>query len=646
MHGAPLFFVVTFRVHLMNLFLLPRRPGLPSLRSLGTRLTLAAVACCIASVGVTCLAVGWKGSEMSEAAVRREALLQAQRAAKDVQAVFLQAQQATRTLAEAMATAQRKRAPWSREQVSLSLRSTLEANPTWLAVYANWEPGQIGPPPDRFAPYWTRESGGAELQAADAHPQPDAPLLRQGSPVLMEPYLLDKGAQRTLVTSIVAPIPGEDGPAGVVGVDCVLAGLQMVLAEVKTFDGARLALVSAAGRYVTHPDETRIGRSADDLPPALRAALQQGRSAEAHWQGTMHLLEPMPLGDGQPPWFVAIAYPDSHALAASRQLVRWSLFAGLACAAFAALVLVVWLARLMRPVRQLASTIEALSAGESSLDVRLPMQGQDEVGRVAQAFNRFVGRLGSAFGAVRGATADVKSIAGDVAASSRSLALRTEQQAAGLEQIVATIEQIRATVRSNAAESLDAARRSQAVMDAGAACITVVNDTQAAMVDIRQVNQRIDEISVTIDALASQTALLSLNAAVEAARAGAAGRGFAVLSAEVRELAARTTDAAAAIRRLNDDSVRRLSAGEALMRKTGDAVGGLVQAIGSVHALTCSVSSASQEQAAGIEQIATAVAHLDEMTQHNAGMVQQAAGIADALQERSTAVAAALERFG
>jgi len=215
---------------------------------------------------------------------------------------------------------------------------------------------------------------------------------------------------------------------------------------------------------------------------------------------------------------------------------------------------------------------------------------------------------------------------------SQNLAQRTEEQASSLEETAATTEELAASVKQSAARAQDATalgEKANTIANRGG---DIVSAAIAAMERIERASANIADIINVIDTIAFQTNLLALNAAVEAARAGEAGRGFAVVASEVRALAQRSSDSANDIKKLITDSAEEVAAGVKLVQEAGTALTEIVQSSQQVSNALADISIASQEQANGIEEVAKVVAHLDEMTQQNATMVEQSHAVAGTLE--------------
>lgn len=287
----------------------------------------------------------------------------------------------------------------------------------------------------------------------------------------------------------------------------------------------------------------------------------------------------------------------------------------------------------------LDSVAEAVEAVNHTLD---RMAQGDMTGRVEGRFegvfgelqgnvNQTAERLASVIQRIAGAAQTVHGAAAGISAGATDLAGRTEQQAASLEQTAASMHEITATVKHNAenagaASQLAAAARSTANAGGG-----IVAETVQAMAEIELSSGRIAEIVTLIDEIAFQTNLLALNASVEAARAGESGKGFAVVAQEVRSLAQRSASASKDIKELISVSNGQVRRGASLVTRAGSALGEIVASVGKVADIVAEIASASREQATGLDEINTAVANMDEMTQRNGALVEQTTASAHAL---------------
>jgi len=235
---------------------------------------------------------------------------------------------------------------------------------------------------------------------------------------------------------------------------------------------------------------------------------------------------------------------------------------------------------------------------------------------------------------VHASTETIAAAAGQIASGNLDLSSRTEQQASTLEETASSMEELTSTVRLNTDHARQANGLAESASDVaakGGAVVAQVVDTMAA-IDISA--RKIVDIIAVIDGIAFQTNILALNAAVEAARAGEQGRGFAVVATEVRNLAQRSAAAAKEIKDLIGDSVDKVQAGNRLVEQAGTTMHDVVSSVKRVTDIMSEIMQASQEQSSGIEQINTAVTQMDDVTQQNAALVEEAAAAAHAMQDQ------------
>jgi methyl-accepting chemotaxis protein len=233
----------------------------------------------------------------------------------------------------------------------------------------------------------------------------------------------------------------------------------------------------------------------------------------------------------------------------------------------------------------------------------------------------------------------------EISQGNNDLSARTEQQASALEQTAASMEELSSTVRQNADNAQQANQLAGSASTVAANGGAVVAEVVETMRGIAESSQRIGDIIGTIDGTAFQTNILALNAAVEAARAGEQGRGFAVVASEVRSLAQRSADAAKEIKTLIGDSVVRVEQGMALVDKAGTTMTEVVNAIQRVTDVMGEISAASNEQSQGVAQVGQVVMRMDEVTQHNAALVEESAAAAGSLKGQAEQLVQAVAFF-
>jgi methyl-accepting chemotaxis protein len=301
--------------------------------------------------------------------------------------------------------------------------------------------------------------------------------------------------------------------------------------------------------------------------------------------------------------------------------------------------------RITVALADITAAVDDLAQGEGDLTRRVDEHRRDEIGDLARKLNGFLGKLHDLMATVQGAGVQMAAAAPRVAASAVELSSGAQSQAASLEETAASLEEMTATVKQNADNARQANQMAAAACTAAEHGGAVVKDAVAAMAEITQASRRIADITGTIDEIAFQTNLLALNAAVEAARAGEQGRGFAVVAGEVRVLAQRAATAAKEIKALIGDSTQKIDEGAGLVTRSGQTLQDIVTGVKKVADLIAEISSASSEQAQGIDEVNRAVTQIDDVTQLNAGRTEAISSDANALAAQSEVLAAEVGKF-
>jgi methyl-accepting chemotaxis protein-1 (serine sensor receptor) len=284
-----------------------------------------------------------------------------------------------------------------------------------------------------------------------------------------------------------------------------------------------------------------------------------------------------------------------------------------------------------------------VATGNLSMD--FDSSGKDEIAQLLAALKDMQSSLSQVVAKVRENAEGVATASAEIASGNLNLSSRTEEQAASLEETAASMEELTGTVRQNAENARQASTLADAASHTASRGGVMMGQVVETMHGIADSSSKVAEIIAVIDAIAFQTNILALNAAVEAARAGEEGRGFAVVAAEVRTLAQRSASAAKEIKALIAQSTDRVNAGSVLVGNAGQIIAEIVGSVQRVTDIVGAISSASQEQSTGIEQVNTAVTQMDEVTQQNAALVEEASAAAHALAEQANSLRDAVAVF-
>jgi methyl-accepting chemotaxis protein len=323
---------------------------------------------------------------------------------------------------------------------------------------------------------------------------------------------------------------------------------------------------------------------------------------------------------------------------------RWGLVLFSVCALVVGAVLSIWLVRnITRPIQQAVDTANRVA----SLDLSFNIAGhdRDEAGRLLIALGRMQKSLHSLVHQVQGASHSVAEGATQIAAGNLDFSGRTEMAASFLQQTAASIEEVTATMQT----SLQAAARGEALARSATLEATsgsaIMDDVMQTMNDINASSRQIFEITAVIDSIAFQTNILALNAAVEAARAGEQGRGFAVVATEVRTLANRSAVAAREIKALIGTSADKVKRGTIKVAQARETMGTIADTVKRVTTVIAEINAGSHAQSSSMSSINQAVIQLDQMTQHNATVVEESAAAAQSLQDQATGLRDVAGRF-
>ncbi|MCC7702442.1 MCP four helix bundle domain-containing protein [Janthinobacterium sp. GW460P] len=332
-----------------------------------------------------------------------------------------------------------------------------------------------------------------------------------------------------------------------------------------------------------------------------------------------------------------------QATADGRMAIILTLSLSIAAAAIAIALAILISRSISRPIAEAVKVAQRVAAGD--LSVSIDARGNDETGQLLRALKEMNDNLQGIVARVRHGTDAIAHGSREIASGNMDLSSRTEQQASSLEETASSMEELTSTVKQNGENARQANQMAQSASSVASKGGQVVAEVITTMDSINASSKKIVDIISVIDGIAFQTNILALNAAVEAARAGEQGRGFAVVATEVRNLAHRSASAAKEIKILIDDSVHQVSLGSTLVNQAGSTMEEIVNSVRRVTDIMAEITSASNEQEAGIEQINQAITEMDAVTQQNAALVEEAAAASEALQDQAGILAEAVSVF-
>ncbi|MTV39825.1 methyl-accepting chemotaxis protein [Duganella radicis] len=492
-----------------------------------------------------------------------------------------------------------------------------------------------------------KENGERAVGTQLDHAHPSYPLLRAGSNYIGLATLFGK----QFITQY-DPIKDDSGKViGVlfIGLDISrnMAMLKEKIKAIKIGETGYVYVLNAAagktqGNALVHPSQEGNSlldsKSSDGVPFVKEMLEAKSGSMTYDWADKAGETPREKMVDFHTfkPWNWLIAggtYTEEITQEAGQLRNRYALLGLIALVLFAGVLFLLVRSVVSRPLARATEAADRIAKGD--LDVHLQIDNKDEIGLVLRSLNNISDNLSGVVGQVRAGAEQITTASSEIAQGNLDLSGRTEEQASSLEETAASMEELSTAVTQNAENASQANQMALAASGIAAKGGEVVAQVVDTMGSITASSRKIADIISVIDGIAFQTNILALNAAVEAARAGEQGRGFAVVASEVRSLAQRSATAAKEIKELIDDSVSKVEVGSKQVEQAGTTMQEVVESVRRVTDIMAEISHASEEQRAGIGQVHEAITQMDQVTQQNAALVEQAAAAAQALQDQA-----------
>nr|WP_227698237.1 methyl-accepting chemotaxis protein [Pseudomonas chlororaphis] len=466
--------------------------------------------------------------------------------------------------------------------------------------------------------------------------------------IVTEPYIAASSGK--LVITVATPVQHQGSFIGVAGADIDLSSISAIINSLNFGGHGQAFIVSAAGKILIHPDSKLVLKNLSEAYPNGAPQVSPGlKEVELNGQRqfiSFTRVNGVPSAD----WYVALVLDKDTAFSMLSEFRTSAIVAMLIAVAIIIGLLGMLIRVLMQPLHLMGRAMHDIAEGEGDLTKRLAIHGHDEFGTLGVSFNRFVERIHTSIREVASATGQVNEVALRVVSASNSSMLNSDQQASRTSSVAAAINQLGAAAQEIAQNAALASQHSSDARNLASEGQAVVDQTIAAMQqlsakisdscgNIETLNSNtvnIGQILEVITSISQQTNLLALNAAIEAARAGEAGRGFAVVADEVRNLAHRTQDSAQQVQKMIEElqvgarqavstmtsSQRDSESSVGIANQAGERLGSVTQRIGEIDGMNQSVATATEEQTAVVESINVDINQINTLNQEGVENLQ------------------------